>query len=180
MALGWSCLRRAVVIARRFHVRAAAQEPGVIEVRKNDLAESSVRALLAYHRQTMVAASPPCHAHALDVADLETDDITVFSAWSEGNVCGVGALRRLDAATGEIKSMRTHPQHLARGVGKAILSAIIAEADVLGLKRLSLETGTGSVFEAALGLYGSRGFKRGPAFGDYVASDFNQFFHLEL
>lgn len=152
----------------------------MIDVRRDDLTDGSVRALLAFHRQTMVADSPPCHAYALDVADLETEDITVFSAWREGTVCGVGALRRLDSTSGEIKSMRTHPDHLGRGVGRRVLEAIITEARDQGLKRLSLETGSGSAFEAALNLYRSRGFVSGPVFGDYVASDFNQFFHLDL
>jgi putative acetyltransferase len=46
--------------------------------------------------------------------------------------------------------------------------------------RLSLETGTGPAFEAALSMYQNRGFKKGPAFADYVGSEFNQFLHLDL
>lgn len=152
----------------------------MIDVRKDVLGDSSVRALLAYHRQAMVADSPPCHAYALDVADLETDDITVFSAWIDGRVCGVGALRRLGSSSGEVKSMRTHPQYLGRGIGRRVLEALIAEARDQGLLRLSLETGSGPTFEVALRLYRSIGFVNGPAFGDYVASDFNQFLHLDL
>jgi putative acetyltransferase len=48
------------------------------------------------------------------------------------------------------------------------------------MRRLSLETGSGEAFEPALALYRRRGFTDGPAFADYVASDFNQFLHLEL
>ncbi len=51
------------------------------------------------------------------------------------------------------------------------------------MTRLSLETGTGPDFEAALTLYRMRGFIEGKAFGDYTAvadSGFNRFFHLEL
>jgi putative acetyltransferase len=151
-----------------------------IEVRKDDLGGEPVRALLAYHRATMVADSPPCHAYALDVSALQTPDITVFSAWQDETLCGVGALRRLDAATGEIKSMRTHPDHLGKGVGSAVLAAITAEARAAGMGRLSLETGSGPAFEVALALYRRRGFRSGPAFGDYVGSDFNQFLHLDL
>ena len=111
---------------------------------------------------------------------LQTPDITVFSAWDGEVLCGVGALRRLDGLTGEIKSMRTHPDHLGRGVGSAVLAAIMDEARARGLNRLSLETGSGPAFEAALSLYRRRGFVSGPAFGDYVGSDFNQFLHLDL
>lgn len=152
----------------------------MIEVRKDDLSGEPVRRLLAYHRATMVAESPPCHAYALDLAGLEAPDITVFSAWREGDLCGVGALRRLDGDVCEIKSMRTHPDHLRAGVGAAVLSALLAEARASGARRVSLETGSGPAFEAALGLYRRTGFVSGPAFGDYVASDFNQFLHLDL
>ncbi|MGA0546317.1 GNAT family N-acetyltransferase [Brevundimonas sp. VNH65] len=152
----------------------------MIEVRKDDLSGEPVRNLLAYHRATMVADSPPCHAYALDLAGLEAPDITVFSAWREGDLCGVGALRRLDGGVCEIKSMRTHPDHLRAGVGAAVLAALLAEARASGARRVSLETGSGPAFEAALGLYRRTGFAAGPAFGDYVASDFNQFLHLDL
>jgi len=152
----------------------------MLEVRPDDLSGEAVRGLLAYHRATMVADSPPCHAYALDVSALQTPDITVFSAWDGEVLCGVGALRRLDVMTGEIKSMRTHPDHLGRGVGSAVLAAIMDEARARGLTRLSLETGSGPAFEAALSLYRRRGFVSGPAFGDYVGSDFNQFLHLDL
>ncbi len=152
----------------------------MIEVRQDDLGTEAVRSLLAFHRRTMVADSPPCHAYALDLSALASPDITLFSAWQGDMLCGVGALRHLDPVTGEIKSMRTHPDHLGRGVGAAVLAAIIDAARVQGLARLSLETGTGPTFDAALGLYRSRGFVDGPAFSDYVGSDFNQFLHLDL
>ena len=56
----------------------------------------------------------------------------------------------------------------------------IEEARARSYRRLSLETGSGEAFEAALALYRRRGFVSGGAFGGYVASDFNQFMHLEL
>ena len=76
--------------------------------------------------------------------------------------------------------MRTESRHLRKGVGLAILNHIIDEARQRGYRRLSLETGSGAEFEAALSLYRKRGFSNGEPFGDYVASDFNQFLHLEL
>jgi putative acetyltransferase len=82
--------------------------------------------------------------------------------------------------TGEVKSMRTHPEHIRKGVGAALLEQIIAAARSGGLRRLSLETGSGDAFEPALALYRKRGFVDGDAFGDYIKSDFNQFLHLSL
>jgi putative acetyltransferase len=82
--------------------------------------------------------------------------------------------------TAEIKSMRTHPDFLRQGAAAAILEHIIAVARARGVRRLSLETGSGSAFEQALALYRRRGFLDGGAFSDYEKSDFNQFLHLEL
>ena len=107
-------------------------------------------------------------------------DVTVWSAWEDAEICGIGALRQLDAACGEVKSMRTHPDKLRRGVGAALLEHIIAEARARGLARLSLETGSGPAFEPALALYRRRGFREGEAFADYERSAFNQFLHLDL
>ena len=86
----------------------------------------------------------------------------------------------LPKAPAEIKSMRTHPDFLRMGAGSAILETIIAAATARGVRRISLETGTGSSFEPALALYRQRGFSNGPAFGGYEPSDFNQFLHLSL
>jgi putative acetyltransferase len=57
---------------------------------------------------------------------------------------------------------------------------IIEEAKQRGLKRLSLETGSGPAFEPALALYRKRGFANGGPFGEYEQSSFNQFLHLSL
>ena len=76
--------------------------------------------------------------------------------------------------------MRTHPDHLRKGVAAALLERIIREARSRGFNRLSLETGSGPPFEAALALYRKRGFVNGEAFADYVPSEFSQFLHLDL
>jgi putative acetyltransferase len=86
----------------------------------------------------------------------------------------------LPDGTGELKSMRTHPDHLRKGVAQMLLDHIIGEARSRGLTRLSLETGSGPAFEPALALYRRRGFVDGAPFSDYVASPFNQFLHLDL
>jgi putative acetyltransferase len=89
-------------------------------------------------------------------------------------------LKDLGDGAGEVKSMRTHPDFLRRGVAAALLEHIIAEARARGMRRLSLETGIGPVFEPALKLYRKRGFVEGEPFSDYARSDFNQFLHLTI
>jgi putative acetyltransferase len=95
-------------------------------------------------------------------------------------VIGIGALKELGDGSAEVKSMRTHPDHLRRGVAALSLDHIAAEASARGLTRLSLETRSGAAFEPALALYRNYGFADGEAFSDYQSSAFNQFLHLEL
>lgn len=150
------------------------------EIRTDDLTHPSTRALLALHLRGMQANSPPDAVFALDLSGLQLPDITVWSAWRGDLAVGVVALRQLGASQAELKSMRTHPDWLRQGVAAGLLERVVAEARARGLLRLSLETGSGPAFEPALALYRRRGFSNGEAFGDYVASPFNQFLHLDL
>lgn len=149
-------------------------------IREDDLTHPSTRALLALHLRGMQANSPADSVFALDLSGLQQPDITVWTTWRGDDAIGVAALRRLGDGGGELKSMRTHPDHLRQGVAAALLEHVIAQAKARGLSRLSLETGSGDAFEPALALYRRRGFENGEAFGDYVPSAFNQFLHLEL
>ncbi|MCX9148286.1 GNAT family N-acetyltransferase [Erythrobacter sp. WG] len=145
-----------------------------------DLADPGVQALIAFHQRTMVEGSPPGLSFALDLSGLQADGVTVWAAHVGDRVAGIGALKQLDEISGEIKSMRTDPQFLRQGIAARLLETIIAHARSIGLIRLSLETGTGPAFEPALTLYRRRGFANGPAFADYVLTDFNQCLHLAL
>lgn len=151
-----------------------------LDIRIDDLSGGPTQDLLALHLRAMQAWSPPESVHALDLAALQTPDITVWTVWDGDAITGIGAMRQLSSSQGELKSMRTHPDHLRKGVAAALLEHIISAAKARGLSRLSLETGSGPAFDPALSLYRRRGFSDGPAFGGYVATDFNQFLHLTL
>lgn len=150
------------------------------DIRPADFAHPSVQALLDLHFQALIDASPLGKAHVLGLAALQAPDICTWVLWLGDRAVSTGALRHLSDTRGEIKSMRTHPDHLGQGHGAALLEHIIQEARGRGYRTLSLETGTGPAFDPALHLYRRRGFVSGPAFGTYQASDFNQFFHLSL
>ena len=152
----------------------------MLHIREDDLTHEATRDLLALHLSGMHANSPPGHVFALDLSGLQVETVTVWTAWNGERIAGIAALKMHDQAVGEIKSMRTHPDHLRQGVAAALLDHIVTEARHRGLTRLSLETGSGSTFDAALTLYRRRGFIDGPAFADYQASAFNQFLHLDL
>jgi putative acetyltransferase len=151
-----------------------------LNIRIDDLSGEQTRALLALHLAGMHANSPPDHVRALDLTGLQRLDVTVWSVWRDDSLAGIGALKALPDGTGELKSMRTHPDHLRSGVAQALLEHIIGVARDRGYSRLSLETGSGEAFDPALALYRRRGFVDGEAFSDYERSAFNQFLHLEL
>lgn len=149
-------------------------------IREDDLSGAEIQNLLRLHLAGMLANSPPGQVFALDLSGLKAPGVTVWSAWRGAAIAGVGALKVLGDGSAEIKSMRTHPDHLRHGVAAAILEHIVGEARRRGLTRLSLETGSGPAFDAAIALYVRYGFESGDVFADYVGSAFNQFMHLDL
>lgn len=150
------------------------------DIRIDDLSGEQTRELLALHLKGMHATSPPGSVFALDFTGLTAPGVTVWSAWSGERIAGIGALKLLGDGTAEVKSMRTHPDFLRQGVAAALLEQVIAVARENGVRRLSLETGSGDAFEPALAMYRRRGFVDGGAFADYRPNPFSQFLHMEL
>lgn len=112
-----------------------------MEIRLDDLSGPEIRALLDEHLRNMHEVSPPESVHALDLDKLRQPDISFWTVWEGSDLLGCGALRALSPAHGEIKSMRTAEAHRGRGVARAVLNHIVAEAKARGFERLSLETG---------------------------------------
>jgi putative acetyltransferase len=147
---------------------------------EDDLSGPEIRALLEHHFAGMLANSPAGSCHFLDFEGLNAPDVTFWSIWDNDTLFGCGALKVLGDGAGEIKSMRTHPDHLGKGAGKAMLRHIMAEAQVRGLTLLNLETGSGPAFDAAHALYLGHGFAYCGPFGDYCADPFSRFMTLDL
>lgn len=146
-----------------------------ITVRQDDLSSAEVRSLVAEHLAGMHRNSPPGHVHALAIDSLRSPGVTFWTAWTENQLCGCGALKELDRHTGEVKSMRTRDAFLRMGVGQAVLDEIIRTGRQRGYSRLCLETGTGEAFAAAHALYLRNGFQWSGPFGEYTATNFNLF-----
>jgi putative acetyltransferase len=149
-------------------------------VKPGDFADPQILDLLRQHLQGMQETSPPGHSFALDLSGLQRPDVTFLSVWEGDTLLAMGAIKQLAPDHGELKSMRTRPDSLRRGAATAMLTALLDLARTRGYRRVSLETGSGAPFEAALTLYRKHGFRDGEAFADYVRSDFNQFLHLDL
>lgn len=146
-----------------------------LDIREDDLTGDAVAALLGEHLEDMHEITPPGSVHALPLDALRAPDVTFWSAWEGNELVGCGALKEIDAETGEIKSMRTASGHRGRGVGSRVLRHIIGEARRRAYRHLFLETGSMPEFEPARSLYRRHGFSlRGP-FGDY-ADDPNSVF----
>jgi putative acetyltransferase len=134
------------------------------------LDDPRVVALLEAHVRRAAAETAPGSAHALDLAGLRAPDVSFWSVWAEPvreTLLGVGALKRLTADHGEVKSMHTAEAARRRGVGSALLLHIIAAARARGMSRLSLETGSWPYFAPARALYARHGFVECEPFGDY-------------
>jgi putative acetyltransferase len=145
-----------------------------------DFQHPQVQALLKYHLEQMHANSPPGNVFALDWSGLQKPYISLYTLWEGDTLLGCGAVKDLCDGTAEVKSMRTHPQHLRKGVGEKILLHIIDTAKMQNYRMLLLETGSGPAFDPALALYRRHGFITCNQFGDYEKSPFNQFMQLQL
>jgi putative acetyltransferase len=147
---------------------------------EDDLSGAAIRALLEQHFAGMLANSPAGSCHFLDFDGLNAPDVTFWSIHEGDRLAGCGALKMLDAAHGEIKSMRTADAFLRRGVAARMLEHIIAEAQHRGVGRLSLETGSGAAFEPAIALYRRYGFADCPPFACYKPDPFSRFMTCEI
>ena len=105
---------------------------------EDDLSGAAIRALLEQHFAGMLANSPAGSCHFLDFDGLRAGDVTFWSIHKGEDLAGCGALKMLDGAHGEIKSMRTAEAFLRQGVAAHMLVHIVAEARSRGLERCVL------------------------------------------
>ena len=142
----------------------------------DDPRKPEVRALLERHLAFCLSETPPEHSFALDVNRLLDPAVTFVSYRDGGTVLGVAAIKELDAASGDVKSMHTAAAARGRGVGRALLSHLLDTARARGYQRVFLETGTTPGFAAARALYESAGFTPTGPFGGYPQTEDNTFY----
>lgn len=147
---------------------------------RGDLDDARVTALIEHHVQRARAESGPGSAHALDLTGLRSPDVSFWTAWDQGKLAAMGALKRLSVDHGEVKSMYTVESARRRGIGAAVLRHIIGEARRQGMERLSLETGSWPYFGAARVFYGRHGFLECAPFADYRLDPNSVFMTLAL
>lgn len=161
-------------------MRHARGEDGM-RIQLDDLRGADIAALLQAHLDEMFLHSPPESVHALDLEALRRPEITFWAVRDDGGgLMGCGALKQLDAAHGEIKSMRTATAHLRKGVAATLLRHVLQTARERGYRRLSLETGAPEAFVPARELYARFGFVECGPFADYAEDPYSVFMTLAL
>jgi len=150
-----------------------AQQRPSYTIIPDDLTGEAVTQLLAFHLAEMHRWSPACKVHAMPVERLRKPDVSFCSAWANGELAAIGALKDLGDHRGELKSMRAAPAWLGKGAGEAVLLHLMAEARGRGYSWLGLETGRPEAFAPAGNLYRKHGFRECEAFGDYVTDEFS-------
>ncbi len=146
---------------------AGLEEVSAVQIVVDDLTGPQIARFLDEHVCQMLSVTPPESKHALDLDALRGPGITFWSVMDGGTVIGCGALKRLDANHGEVKSMRTAPARKRSGIASMMLEHIITEARRMGFSRLSLETGSAEFFRPARKLYEKFGFEACEPFADY-------------
>lgn len=138
-----------------------------VRIIRGQLEHPKVQHFIQAHLTQMHQQSPPQSVHAIGITSLQSKDIQFWGIWEKDQIVACGALKVLNHTHGEIKSMRSAPEHRGQGLGKMILTHIIDQAKRLGMQRLSLETGTQAEFSIARMLYAKHGFQVCEPFANY-------------
>lgn len=124
-----------------------------------------VRDLVGELDAVLGSAYVPEQQHGLRLEDLFQPHIRFFVASVDGTAAGCGGVSLCDGYA-EVKRMYTRASVRGRGVARAMLLRIEAEARDAGLPVLRLETGVHQ--HESLRLYEGAGFRRRGPFGPYA------------
>jgi putative acetyltransferase len=141
-----------------------------IAITRGDLTAEVSRALITALNAELSALydEPGANHFHLGAEQVSQGRGAFLLAYRGDTPVGCGALRLIDAETGELKRMYVAPAERGKGVGRQLLAALEAEARALGVRRLVLETGVRQ--GAAMALYQATGFRPIPLYGEYCLS----------
>ena len=145
---------------------------------QNNFDDYEVNKLLKKHFIELRSVSPEGSTHVLDIDGLKDPSIKFWSLWEENKLVGCGALKFLEANHGEFKSIRVADDFRKKGYGKKIIYHLISESKEIGIKKLSVETGSGNFFLPARKLFTSCGFKPCDPFAHYKLDPNSCYFNL--
>lgn len=136
--------------------------------------------LFQRHTQDMHADTPPESIHMLPREALLDPAVAFFVLREDGRPVAMGALKTIEPAHAEIKSMHVLAEDRGRGLSGVVLQGLIAHARAQRLTRLSLETGSQAMFLPARRLYEKAGFGECPPFTGYRPDPMSVFMTLVL
>ena len=141
-----------------------------IVIARTDFTAEVSRVLIAALNAELSGAYPePGATHfGLDPAQVSGRSGAFLVIYQEGKAVGCGAVRLIDAETGELKRMYVTPVARGLGLGRRLVAALESEARALGARRLILETGIRQA--AAIALYRGTGFEPIALYGEYLRS----------
>ena len=151
-----------------------------MKIIENNFDNIEVNDLLTKHFIELRSVSPDDSCHVLDIKGLRNPSIKFWSFWDNNQLIGCAALKFLDNEHGEFKSIRVEDRFRGKGIGEKIISYLINVSKKEGIKKLSIETGSGDFFSSARKLFKKFGFKTCVPFADYKEDPNSCYFNLEI
>ncbi|HEX4348095.1 MAG TPA: GNAT family N-acetyltransferase [Vicinamibacterales bacterium] len=150
-----------------------------IVIRRVPATDADAAALMRALDADLQGRYPEAHLIAgLDAADAASERLIVLVAYEDVRPMACGAVRELDATTGEVKRMFVVPERRGHGLGRAILDALESHARAEGYSTLKIETGTKQ--GEAIALYRSFGYRDIPPFGKYAGNAYSMCFEKDV
>ena len=147
---------------------------------ENNFDNFEVNELLIKHFNELKSVSPEGSTHVLDIDGLKNQSIKFWSLWEDAKLVGCGALKFLSETHGEFKSIRVADNFKKKGYGKKIIIDLLSKAKVLGIQKISVETGAGEFFLPARKLFKSCGFEECEPFAHYSSDPNSCYYNLKF
>jgi putative acetyltransferase len=139
-------------------------------IKREDILSQPAQALIAQLNEELLGRYPEQGAthFRLDPDETATGRGAFLVAFDGETAVGCGAIRRIGDDSAELKRMYVAPSLRRQGIARQLVAALEAEALLLNVRRLVLETGVRQ--PDAIAAYERFGYVRIPAFGEYVDS----------
>ena len=129
-------------------------------------------------RQAELDADEAAYLAEVAPADVAPPVGAFVVARLDGEPVGCGAIRRHADGVGEVKRVWVAPSARGRGLARALMARLEAEAAALGYRRVLLETGLRQ--PEAIALYTALGYRRRAPYGRYADSPLTVCFERDL
>lgn len=149
-----------------------------LRVRVESPSCADAQALITALDQDLAGVYPPEVIFGLHEDDHDEARMIFLVARLHDRPVACGALRSLDANTGEVKRMYVVPEVRGSGISRRLLGIVEDLAIGRRHRRLRLETGNQS--PAALALYRSNGYREISLYAEYVGNAYSVCFEKEL